>query len=54
MSAVGESRDEATSRKMGVLSTKPKTRIGFWNVRTMVDQKRRQRDSVGRVRDLNA
>lgn len=37
MIAEGERREEATSRKMGVLSAKLKTRIGFWNVRTMHD-----------------
>ena len=36
MSAGGES-DEASSRKTGALSAKLKTRIGFWNVRTLFD-----------------
>ena len=30
-----ESRKEADAAMMGALSTKIKTRIGFWNVRTM-------------------
>ena len=33
----GGSRKEATDRKMEVLSTKTKTRIGFWNVRSMYE-----------------
>ena len=37
MNDSGESRKEATDRKMGVLSAKTKTRIGFWNVRTMYE-----------------
>ena len=35
MNGSGESRKEATGRKMEVLSAKTKTRIGFWNVRTV-------------------
>ena len=35
MSVSGESRKETNDRKMEVLNTKTKTRIGFWNVRTM-------------------
>ena len=37
MNGSGESQLEATDRQMEVLSTKTKTRIGFWNVRTMYD-----------------
>ena len=37
MNVSGESRKEATNTKMEVLSAKTKTRIGFWNVRTMYD-----------------
>ncbi|RUS75817.1 hypothetical protein EGW08_016409 [Elysia chlorotica] len=37
MNGSGESREEATGRKMEVLNTKTKTRIGFWNVRTMYE-----------------
>ena len=37
MNDSGESRKEATDRKMEVLSAKTKTRIGFWNVRTMYE-----------------
>ena len=33
----GETRIEATDRKIGVFSAKTKTRIGFWNVRTMYE-----------------
>ena len=33
----GESRRETNDRKMDVLSTKTKTRIGFCNVRTMYE-----------------
>ena len=33
----GESREKATGIKMDFLSTKLKTRIGFWNVRTMFE-----------------
>ena len=35
MNVNGESRKEATGRKVEVLNAKHKTRIGFWNVRTM-------------------
>ena len=37
MTGRGESREEATGLKRDVLSTKVKTRIGFWNVRTMFE-----------------
>ena len=37
MNDSSESREEAADRRMGVLSTKHKTRIGFWNVRTMYE-----------------
>ena len=37
MNVSGESRKEATDRKMEALNVKCKTRIGFWNVRTMYD-----------------
>ena len=37
MNESGESRKETTDRKMEVLSAKCKTRIGFWNVRTMYE-----------------
>ena len=37
MNDSGERRKEATDRKMGVLSAKTKTMIGFWNVRTMYE-----------------
>ena len=33
----GENRTEATDRRMEVLSAKTRTRIGFWNVRTMYE-----------------
>ena len=35
MNGSGEIRKEATDRIMKVLGTKTKTRIGFWNVRTL-------------------
>ena len=37
MHGSGESRKEATDRKMDVLNAKTKTRIGFRNVRTMYE-----------------
>ena len=37
MNDSGGSREEATDRKMEVLSAKTKTRIGSWNVRTMYE-----------------
>ena len=37
MNAIGESRKEASGRKVEVLNAKLKTKIGFWNVRTMYD-----------------
>lgn len=37
MNASGGSRKEATVRKREVLNAKYKTKIGFWNVRTMYD-----------------
>ena len=37
MNVNGESRKETNDRKMEVLNTKTKTRIGFWNVRTMYE-----------------
>ena len=37
MNGSSESRKEATDRKIEVLSAKTKTRIGFWNVRTMYE-----------------
>ena len=37
MNGSGESQMEATDRMMEVLSAKTKTRIGFWNVRTMYE-----------------
>lgn len=37
MIAGGEVRDEATSKKMGILCTKLKSSIGFWNVRAICD-----------------
>jgi hypothetical protein len=37
MNDSGESRKEAAGRKMEVMSAKCKTRIGFWNVRTMYE-----------------
>ena len=37
MNVSGESRKQTNDRKMEVLSTKIKTRIGFWNVRTMYE-----------------
>jgi hypothetical protein len=37
MNGSGESLREATARKREVLSVKTKTRIGFWNVRTMYE-----------------
>ena len=37
MNSSGESQLEAADRKMEVLNTKTKTRIGFWSVRTMFD-----------------
>ena len=38
MNGGGESRKEATDRKVEVLNAKCKTKIGFWNVRTMYEQ----------------
>ncbi len=35
MNDSSENRKEATNRKMEVLNAKYKTKIGFWNVRTM-------------------
>jgi len=35
MNVSGESRKETNHRKMEVLSAKTKTRISFWNLRTM-------------------
>ncbi|KAJ7383838.1 Indoleamine 2,3-dioxygenase 2 [Desmophyllum pertusum] len=35
MTSGSESRQEAVATKLGALSTKTKTRIGFWKVRTM-------------------
>ena len=35
MNGSSESRKEATDRKKEVLSAETKTRIGFWNIRTM-------------------
>src|SRR5688572_14343598 len=35
MTSNGESRKEATTQKTQILTTKAKTRIGCWNVRTM-------------------
>ena len=37
MNDIGESRKETADRKMEVLSAKCKTRIGFWNVRTVYE-----------------
>ena len=37
MTASGESQRETTSLKLKVLSAKTKTRLGFWNVRTMYE-----------------
>ena len=37
MTAIGKSRKEASGKRMEVLSAKHKTRLGFWNVRTMYD-----------------
>ena len=37
MNDSGGSREEATDKKMEVLSVKTKTRIGSWNVRTMYE-----------------
>jgi len=37
MNDSGGSREEATDRKMEILSAKTKTRIGSWNVRTMYE-----------------
>ena len=37
MNGSSESRKEATDRKMEVLSPKTKTRLGFWNVRTIYE-----------------
>ena len=37
MTASGESRKETTGVKLEVMSTKTKTRIGFWNVHTMYE-----------------
>ena len=37
MNVSGESRKETNDRKMKVLSVKTKTRIGFWNRRTMYE-----------------
>lgn len=37
MNDSGENRKEATCRKLEVLSPKTKTRIGFWNVRSIYE-----------------
>ena len=37
MNVSGESRREINDRRMEILSAKTKTRIGFWNVRTMYE-----------------
>ena len=37
MNGSGQSRKEATDRMEEVLHAKHKTRIGFWNVRTMYE-----------------
>ena len=37
MTASGESWKETTGVKLEVMSAKTKTRIGFWNVRTMYE-----------------
>ena len=37
MTTSGESQKETTGMKLEVMNTKTKTRIGFWNVRTMHD-----------------
>ena len=37
MNDSGESRKDTADRKMEVLSAKCKTRIGFWNVRTVYE-----------------
>ena len=37
MNGSSENQKEATDRKMEVLSAKTKSRIGFWNVRTMYE-----------------
>ncbi len=37
MTASGENRKEAATTRMEVLNAKTKTRIGFWNVRTMFE-----------------
>ena len=37
MTGNGESRKEAMSQKAQILTTKAKTRIGCWNVRTLYD-----------------
>ena len=37
MTTSGESQKETTGIKLDVMSTKTKTRIGFWNVRTMYE-----------------
>ena len=37
MNDSGESQKETAERRMEVLSTKCKTRIGFWNVRMMYE-----------------
>jgi len=37
MTASGESQKETTGMKLEVLSAKTKTRLGFWNVRTMYE-----------------
>ena len=37
MTASGESQKETTAMKLEVMSAKTKTRLGFWNVRTMYE-----------------
>ena len=37
MNGSGESREDATDGKTGVMSAKTKTKTGFWNVRTMYE-----------------
>ena len=47
MTDSGESREKATGMKRDVLSTKVKTRIGFWNVRTMFEAGRLAQITAG-------
>lgn len=47
MNDSGGSREEATDKKMEVLSAKTKTRIGSWNVKTMYETEKPAQVTAG-------